>query len=59
MISQTMTDTLLQQAIIISFILGFNGLSIHAQVASILAKTDIRYLPYFLQEFYMVVLPLY
>lgn len=47
MISQTMTDTLLQQAIIISFILGFNGLSIHAQVASILAKTDIRYLPYF------------
>lgn len=47
MISQTMTDTLLQQAIIISFILGFNGLSIHAQVASILSKTDIRYFPYF------------
>ncbi|WP_010649504.1 sporulation integral membrane protein YlbJ [Oceanobacillus massiliensis] len=48
MISQAATDTLLQQAVVISFILGFNGLSIHAQVASILAKTDIRYFPYFI-----------
>ncbi|MFD1336004.1 sporulation integral membrane protein YlbJ [Oceanobacillus iheyensis] len=47
MISQVTTDTLLQKAVIISFILGFNGLSIHAQVASILAKTDIRFSPYF------------
>ncbi|WP_087973031.1 sporulation integral membrane protein YlbJ [Oceanobacillus rekensis] len=47
MISQTTTDSLLQKAILISFILGFNGLSIHAQVASILAKTDIRFAPYF------------
>lgn len=48
MISQLTTDTILQQAILISFILGFNGLSIHAQVASILSKTDIRYFPYFI-----------
>jgi len=48
MISQLSTDSLLQQAVLISFILGFNGLSIHAQVASILSKTDIRYFPYFI-----------
>jgi len=35
------------QIALISFMLGFNGLSIQAQVASILAKTDIRFLPYF------------
>ncbi|GEN86606.1 sporulation integral membrane protein YlbJ [Oceanobacillus sp. FSL W8-0428] len=48
LISQVTTDSLLQKAILISFILGFNGLSIQAQVASILAKTDIRFYPYFL-----------
>lgn len=47
LISQVTADSLLQQAVLVSFILGFNGLSIHAQVASILAKTDIRYFPYF------------
>lgn len=47
MISEITTDTLLAKAIIISFILGFNGFSIQAQVASILAKTDIRFRPYF------------
>lgn len=47
LISQVATDSFLQKAILISFILGFNGLSIHAQVASILAKTDIRFHPYF------------
>ncbi|MCM3568788.1 sporulation integral membrane protein YlbJ [Neobacillus mesonae] len=40
--------TLLQQAMITSFILGFSGLSVHAQVASILAQTDIRYKPFFI-----------
>ena len=30
-----------------SFILAFSGLSIQAQVASILAETDIRFKPYF------------
>ncbi|WP_163970763.1 sporulation integral membrane protein YlbJ [Oceanobacillus halotolerans] len=47
MISQISTDTVLFKAIIISFILGFNGFSVQAQVASILAKTDIRFFPYF------------
>ncbi|WP_102027279.1 sporulation integral membrane protein YlbJ [Salirhabdus sp. Marseille-P4669] len=45
--SETNTN-LLQQIVIISFILGFNGLSIQAQVASILAETDIRFFPYFI-----------
>ncbi|MCA1062258.1 sporulation integral membrane protein YlbJ [Rossellomorea sp. AcN35-11] len=39
--------TLLQQAIITSFILGFSGFSVQAQVASILAETDIRFKPFF------------
>ncbi|WP_080874852.1 sporulation integral membrane protein YlbJ [Oceanobacillus timonensis] len=47
LISQVTTDSLLQKAMLISFILGFNGLSIQAQIASILAKTDIRFHPYF------------
>ncbi|MGD6816294.1 sporulation integral membrane protein YlbJ [Metabacillus sp. 84] len=38
---------LLFQAIIASFILAFSGLSVQAQVASILAETDIRFLPFF------------
>ncbi|MEC5422803.1 sporulation integral membrane protein YlbJ [Virgibacillus sp. C22-A2] len=51
MISKVTTDSLLQKAIIVSFILGFNGFSIQAQVASILAKTDIRFSPYFFARF--------
>jgi sporulation integral membrane protein YlbJ len=51
MISEITTDTLLPKAIIVSFILGFNGFSIQAQVASILAKTDIRFKPYFFARF--------
>lgn len=47
MISKITTDSIFQQAILISFILGFNGFSIQAQVASILAKTDISFSPYF------------
>ncbi|PFA68935.1 sporulation integral membrane protein YlbJ [Bacillus sp. AFS015802] len=39
--------TLLHQAIITSFILGFSGFSVQAQVASILAETDIRFKPFF------------
>jgi len=35
------------KAMVISFILGFNGFSIQSQVASILAKSDIRFSPYF------------
>ncbi|UJL47836.1 sporulation integral membrane protein YlbJ [Virgibacillus sp. NKC19-16] len=50
-LSQLTTDTFLQVAILISFILGFNGFSVQAQVASILAKTDIRFAPYFFARF--------
>jgi len=39
--------TILPKLIITSAILGFGGLSIHAQVISMLSKTDIRYKPYF------------
>ncbi len=39
--------TVLQQVICVSFILAFNGFSVQAQVASILADTDIRFAPYF------------
>ncbi|SET85851.1 sporulation integral membrane protein YlbJ [Salinibacillus kushneri] len=47
MTSET-TATLLQQIVIVCFVLGFNGLSVQAQVASILAETDIRFFPYFI-----------
>ncbi|MFC4404683.1 sporulation integral membrane protein YlbJ [Gracilibacillus xinjiangensis] len=40
-------NSVLIQAILLSFILAFNGLSVQAQVASLLAETDIRFLPYF------------
>ena len=39
---------LMYKAILVSFILGFSGFSVQAQVASILAETDIRFLPFFL-----------
>ncbi|MEH7106882.1 sporulation integral membrane protein YlbJ [Bacillus sp. JJ1764] len=45
--SLDLDSTLLQKAIITSFILGFSGLSVQAQVASILAQTDIRFKPFF------------
>ncbi len=45
--SQVQEASLMQQIIITSFILGFSGLSIQAQVASILAQTDIRFRPFF------------
>lgn len=48
MISEVQESSLLQQVIAASFILGFGGFSIQAQVASILAQTDIRFRPFFL-----------
>ncbi|MBS4172404.1 sporulation integral membrane protein YlbJ [Bacillus sp. FJAT-49736] len=48
LISEVLHSTLLQQAIMTSFILGFSGFSIQAQVASILAQTDIRFKPFFI-----------
>ncbi|MGM8211856.1 sporulation integral membrane protein YlbJ [Virgibacillus sp. W0430] len=47
LISESTTNALRAQMILVSFILGFNGFSIQAQVASIIAKTDIRFRPYF------------
>ncbi|MBA4537633.1 sporulation integral membrane protein YlbJ [Bacillus aquiflavi] len=47
MTSQIQEATLLQQAIMTSFILAFSGFSVQAQVASILAQTDIRFKPFF------------
>jgi nucleoside recognition membrane protein YjiH len=38
----------MHQAMLTSFILAFSGFSVHAQVASILADTDIRFTPFFL-----------
>ncbi|CAM3694851.1 sporulation integral membrane protein YlbJ [Mesobacillus zeae] len=48
MTSQVEGATLMQQAIITSVILGFSGFSVQAQVASILAQTDIRFKPFFI-----------
>nr|WP_017554444.1 sporulation integral membrane protein YlbJ [Heyndrickxia coagulans] len=48
MISEVQESPLLQQVIAASFILGFGGFSIQAQVASILAQTDIRFRPFVL-----------
>lgn len=45
--SQIQDATLMHQIVIVSFILGFSGFSVQAQVASILAPTDIRFKPFF------------
>lgn len=42
---------LLQQIIIVAVILGWSGLSIHAQVASMIADTDIRIAPFIISRF--------
>ncbi|UYZ23500.1 sporulation integral membrane protein YlbJ [Mesobacillus jeotgali] len=47
MTSQIQEATLMHQAVITSFILAFSGFSVQAQVASILAQTDIRFKPFF------------
>lgn len=47
MTSQIQEAPLMQLAIITSFILAFSGFSVQAQVASILAQTDIRFQPFF------------
>ncbi|GAB7386277.1 sporulation integral membrane protein YlbJ [Bacillaceae bacterium] len=36
----------IEQLIVVSFIIGWSGLSVHAQVASVLTGSDIRILPY-------------
>src|SRR5699024_6773601 len=47
MISQVSADPFLANITLISFILGFYGFSIQAQVGSIIAKSDIRFSTYF------------
>lgn len=46
-ISHTTDTSLFAQVIIVSFVLAFGGFSIQAQVASILAESDIRFKPFF------------
>lgn len=55
--SDVSDSSLMSQAIIVSFILGFSGLSVQAQVASILAQTDIGFKPFSSPGFYMVSSP--
>ncbi|MFZ3588041.1 sporulation integral membrane protein YlbJ [Bacillus sp. DJP31] len=43
---------LFQKVIIVSFILAFCGFSVQAQVASILADTDIRFRPFFIARIF-------
>lgn len=50
LISRLEDVNMLSVAIIISFMLGFNGFSVQAQVSSIIAKTDIRFMPYFISR---------
>ncbi len=51
MASETISVGLLEQIIVTSFILAFSGFSIQAQVASILAETDIRFKPFLISRF--------
>lgn len=46
--SQVQDATLMQQAVITSFILAFSGFSVQAQVASITSQTDIAFKPFFM-----------
>jgi sporulation integral membrane protein YlbJ len=51
LISEYTTNvSLLWQLAFVSLFLGWNGLSIHAQVASVLSKSDIRYRPYLISR---------
>ncbi|WP_455661862.1 sporulation integral membrane protein YlbJ [Pradoshia sp.] len=54
--SQVENVTLMQQAIITSSLLAFSGFSIQAQVASILAETDIRFQPFFFARLIQTIL---
>ncbi|WP_091583204.1 sporulation integral membrane protein YlbJ [Alteribacillus bidgolensis] len=47
LISDLTQPDMLEKGIIASFVLGFSGFSVQAQVASLLAETDIRFGPFF------------
>ncbi|RSL29608.1 sporulation integral membrane protein YlbJ [Salibacterium salarium] len=46
LISDLTNIPMLEKAIVAAFVLGFSGFSVHAQVASLLAETDIRFSPF-------------
>lgn len=48
LISEVTNVKLLQQAVVVSFLLAFGGFSIQAQVGSILSQSDIRFVPFFI-----------
>jgi sporulation integral membrane protein YlbJ len=52
MASETTGASLFNQVIITSFVLAFSGFSVQAQVASILADTDIRFQPFFIARIF-------
>jgi len=52
MSSQVREAELLHKVIVASFILAFSGFSVQAQVASILAETDIRFKPFFIARIF-------
>jgi sporulation integral membrane protein YlbJ len=52
MTSKVGDSVLWQQIAIVSFILAFSGFSVQAQVASILAETDIRFSPFFIARLF-------
>lgn len=52
MTSKASDSVLWQQIAIVSFILAFSGFSVQAQVASILAETDIRFSPFFIARLF-------
>lgn len=43
---------LIFQLTLVSFLIGWNGLSIHAQIASIISRTNIRYTPYLIAKIF-------
>lgn len=47
---------LIQKLALASGIIAWSGLSVHAQVASVLTNTDIRMTPYFIARFYHAIL---
>lgn len=52
MISQVDQASLLEKAIVTSFILSFGGFSVQAQVASILSEANIRFQPFFVARIF-------
>lgn len=52
LVSGSETAHLLEQVIVTSFLLAFGGFSIQAQVASLIAETDIRFKPFIISRLF-------